>query len=1413
MGGERLRRGAERLATLLAVGVVLLSSAPAVAAAVPGDAVGDGPGVGPGPEAEALAEAERSGQPVEISGLTSETSRTFAEPDGSFTTEEHLRPVRVRDADGEWVDTDATLRVLPGGGIAPVASVLDVAISGGGDQPMFTLSGLAGRELTVDWPGELPTPEVSGTVATYPEVLPGVDLQVRAEVDNVSHLLVVKTPEAAADPALDELVLPVATQGLDLRTDGEGGLEAADEGAGGVVFSAAQPMMWDSSGAPDAAARTDGSAADPAEGPSGSALLAPVTAEVSSEGEEVVLTPDQDLLQGPGTTYPVYIDPQWWTERDTEWGMVSRHHSNKAFFKFSGDEGVGMCPYGYDADCNYQDVKRLFYQMPTARYAGKSILDAEFVIENSFSFNCRPQEVQLWRTRDVSAGTTWDRQTESGYWIDRLQTRDEAHGWDGCPAGDIEFWAGRAVSDAASHGWPTVTFGLRATDENDHAAWKRFDDTAFLRVHYNRAPTQPRVSGLTMNPGGGCVPGADARRINRVPSTDVEAHDPDGDDIAVQWRVAEWDNTTHVLFTSGLSAMKASGSTFRYQLPNDGRFPANALLSWGVRVWDGAAWSPWSFDGAATACHFIWDPTHPDGPTIGSVQYPESDPSNPADPWMNGVGRYGAFTLAAAEPDVVRYTYGVNGNPTTANSLTTSGGAPRSIDFMPTRVGVNFITAQSWDAAGNNSDITTYRFRVRTGQPERAAFGFDEAPGSGETFGSAGSYPASLEGGLRAGGAGRSGNGLTLDGVDDHARTPGGIVDTTQGFTVSLWARLPEESAERATVAVSQSGAHQSAFELYHSAALGGWVFYRDTTDGPVGGTVVRASQPACPAGDATCVERRSGRWTHVVGVMDHGADEMRLFIDGQRVASATYTADWDSRASLLIGANANDGVAGNFFAGDLDDLRVWDVALRDTQVAALHADEPVMPGRPMKAAWPLDEPASAVAVTGTGESVAADLAGGATPGTAGVTGTSLHLNGTDAYAVSPRPVVNTYYSFSTSFWARLPENADRTMTVLDQEGTNNAAFEVYHSKAQGGWVFARATADTADAGAVRINQGACSATSGACPGAGEWQHVVAVYDHVARSMTLFVNGRRVSSADYAYNWTPNGPLYLGAARGVSTMGTFFEGSLDELRLFDRVISEEEIQDLFRRNPVLEGRWRLDGASGTPPVTPEATGAGPGATLHGNATFAPGVIGDGQALSLDGNGDYAATAGAPFDSAESWTVSAWVAAPARPQRQATVLSLAGNSDSALILRYVPDPDDPAYAGRWQLDVATADGAGGTHQIAEHDAFPTATGWNHVAAVYDAFADQMSLYVNGELQQVVCEDAEDPECTDILSWRASTWPFEAGGGLQIGRSRTGGVWGEYWSGVIDDVWAFRGVVPEDDIRRLAYRERNEDLDTP
>ncbi|MEU3249918.1 LamG-like jellyroll fold domain-containing protein [Streptomyces sp. NPDC006997] len=1375
-------------------------------------------------EAEAFARAGRLGRNVEVLSLRGESSEVYATPEGTLEAREYLRPVHTR-VDGRWKTVDTGLAPVGSGPdkgmVAPGAAAVGLAFSGGGDGPLVRME-RAGRALELSWSGDVPAPLLDGDTATYPDILPDVDLRLAARPEGFTQLLVVKSARAAASEELDELRLRLGTEGLTTRETTSGGLEAVDEGAGGVVFEAPRPVMWDSSTrepeksatptqalspAPTTQARNAAlTSADPQAGAGAaeSGRLAPVDVEVTSGGGELVLTPDQELLSGTGTVYPVYIDPQWYTPRASAWTMASRYWASSPQWKFNGDPdaGLGYCGWNY---CNPYDVKRLFYQFPTTKFAGRSILSAEFVVRETHAASCQAREVQIWRTKGISSATTWNSQNASGFWADHLQTRSFAYGYDGCASADAEFNVRSAVAQAAANKWSSVTFGLRATSEDDRYTWKRFSDAGYLRVQYNRPPPKISTAKLTMDPGGSCAPGSTPARVrSRATVRASDVTDPDNDRIQVQFR-ALWDSgdgwKQH--WISAKSTDKASGSDFALQLPTT--VPQNKVVGWQARAWDGGQWSPWSVENAHS-CHFVYDTSVPAGPAISSAQYPRSNEADPNDPWWDGVGRYGTFTVDSASTDVTKYWLGLNGPPTSGRTLTTSGGAAMSTKIMATRTGVNFVTAKAFDAAGNASETRTYYFRVRAGQPDRLSWQLDEDPGAAQAVGAGGAWPASVSG-AKPGVEGVSGNGVAFDGVDDYAATDSPVLNTGKSFSVSLWAKLPSEHPSTPQAALSQSGAELSGFEIYYSTALGGWAFLRHSEDTATGATVTRAIQPACPAGDTACVAARHDRWTHLVGVFDNPGQVLRLYVDGNLVATTPFTGPWDARGRTILGAASHYGAMDDHFTGSLDDVRLFDYQLTGGQVAQLHERQPVDTGRPAKLVFPLDETADSGTLTGRGQRVTAQLKNGTTAGAPGVRGRALTFDGVDDYATSGRPVLDTYQSFTVSAWAKLPEDKDvRAMTVVSQSGGMVPGFELYHSSALGGWVFLRKQSDSTEAGVVRAVQTACPENIH-CAAArlGEWNHVVAVYDIDVAQMRLYVNGRLEGTAAFTTPWLGNGEVTLGAASYQGSTVSPFRGALDDVRLYDRAVSDDEVRQLFRRHPVVKSRWKFETASTTtPPVTPDAGPAGAGLSLYNGAAVGGGWVDGG--LTLDGVNDYAATASGtvPVDTSASFTVSAFAQTAGVPAGEVALLSAPGTSRDALSVRYVPAETPGTGGGSWRITTGDADAATAVSAQVENGRFYSPEDWTHLALVYDGFARQLRLYVNGELEEVACADADDdgvPDvtgCADRVSYADNVVTFKAVQSLQVGRDRGGA----YFPGAVSDVWTFQGVLDDAQIESLA-----------
>jgi hypothetical protein len=895
--------------------------------------------------------------------------------------------------------------------------------------------------------------------------------------------------------------------------------------------------------------------------------------------------------------------------------------------------------------------------------------------------------------------------------------------------------------------------------------------------------------------------------------------DPDGDRVTVRFQLW-WDagNGFKAQWTSDRKGTLASGSDFSAQLleqiTSTKKIPKNTTLAWYARVEDydeGIYYShsPWSGAGSATGCYFVWDTSVPAGPTITSGDYPAANDSNPNDPEYDGVGRYGTFTADAKDSDVTKYWYGVNEEPSSDNTVTTTGGAAKTISFRPTRPGTNFVYVQAFDSAGNGSEPSTYQFRVKAGQPTRAQWKLDDAADAAQAGGSAGERKLSLHGGPTLGVEGAMGKAASFDGVDDYLASDIPTVDTSVGFSVSAWAKL-DKLPDGAAVIAAQPGNNSPGFELYYTKTYDRWAFNQYSAD-TAAATPVRVMQAS--AGGA-----KPGVWTHLVGSFSTTTDDLRLYVNGVLAGTVAYDSPWDARRGLQIGAGSYDGAPGAFFPGTIDDVRIFDKPLGQDEITALYGkQDSVGTGRPARAVFPLDEAASDADGNATSQMAGqaqvnpAVFKGGAKPGETGRDGKALSLDGVDDYATTT-PHVNNARAFSVVAWAKLPKTKPtHAAAIIAQTGTNKPGFELYYS-ATYGWTFNQYGTDAADAASYRATQGSADLAPG-----GEWTQVAGSYDAVDNYMRLYVQGKYVSRVNLPTPFYAGGPIQIGASKSGTSNVSYFPGQLSDIQLYDRALSAQEMAELFDSQVSVEGRWKLDAATGSPAASAddlvrEDHTAHPltlGSAAKIDASGSNNMVGTGGLL-LDGTANgYASTSGSPIDTSASFTASAWATAPARPAKPVTVMSMAGTSTNGFVVRYVPDDTDPANAGRWQLEMANADTTAAATSTAEHTNFQNNSSWNHLTVVYDAYAGQMRLYVDGVVQQTLCADDDDDgtpndeTCTDKVSWNSSVLPFAATKGLQLGRAKHGANgWGEYWSGVIDDVWVFQGAASDAQITALA-----------
>ncbi|WUB00294.1 VCBS repeat-containing protein (plasmid) [Streptomyces sp. NBC_00597] len=709
------RGGGNRRRTLgLSIVSVAAVLAPAFCA-IPGSAASatERPAAPQKEEARAVASAAASGQRVEVLSQRSERAQTFANPDGSFTRDSFAVAQFVRQ-DGKLLRFDTRLKTNSDGSLSPRVAAVKVAFSGGGTGPLVSVE-RDGRSMSWSWPKPLPKPTVEGDSITYANVLPDVDLKLRAGTAGFSQLLIVRTAKAAALPDLATVKFPLTTRGLNVRTDDGGNMRATDP-AGHEVFTAPTPLMWDSTPQPSAAAL--GAKSAPALAPPHNEFEAPPGARDSSMavkvgGGELALTPNPEVLKGAGTTYPVYIDPAVSGAREA-WAMVTNEYPNGSFYNGNGwQEGDGDSVTDYARVGSPGDtLSRAFFQMDTNNLwdTNKTITNSVFRIQNSYSYSCQARSVDVWRTGGISSSTTWDRQPN---WEMYLSSVNESKGWSSsCPGGNLAFDVTAGARDSITYRWNALTLGLRAGNESDAYAYKRFDArTAVMSTTYNTAPNTP--ASLDTVPSTGCKTTAP---FGLVGDTDIyltaQVSDDDGGTVNAQFRL--WgDNDTGaggmlvdqtVAATSGtVATLKVPKATLEAK-----EAVAKGVFRWSVQASDGITTSAWAPSGAL--CGFLFDSDRPSNPpTVSSAQFPNGSSGWPLNTAQ--IRTAGTFTFAAnGIGDVTRYEYWTDSDTTHRFVSPASPGGSATAKVTPTVVGANRLYVASRDKADNISDQQVYLF-------------------------------------------------------------------------------------------------------------------------------------------------------------------------------------------------------------------------------------------------------------------------------------------------------------------------------------------------------------------------------------------------------------------------------------------------------------------------------------------------------------------------------------------------------------------------------------------------------------------------------------------------------------------------------------------------------------------------------
>ncbi|MEV8094373.1 FG-GAP-like repeat-containing protein [Kitasatospora sp. NPDC085879] len=659
-----------------------------------------------------------------VETATTATDQLTANPDGSFTLDQSLAPVRKHQG-GAWKPLDATLVKRSDGSVGPVLAGTDLTLSGGGDGPLTQMRS-QGRSLSLDLPAtlasSLPAPELSGPTATY-HLLAGVDLKVTADVQGgFSEVLVVRDATAAANPALKSLSFTTRTTGVNLAVDAGGNLTAKDK-SGKVAFSAPAPVrgVWDSAvdtSAPTVTDPTDGQLVDARSGepahstaaaPGATAHTAPLKAAYGNNA--ITLTPDPDLLSGKNTVWPLYIDPTYSAGGSAlGWTYVSSAFPTTSYWKTSDSEGLRV---GYNNWDSPYYVGRTFARMsvPSQIY-GAQISSSRFYATETWAPSCNKRDVELWWTGAISSSTTWNNQPA---WMGKSDTQNAAWGYTGCNPKEIGFDTTSLMQNVANAKLADITLGLRASNESDGYGWKKFQpSTMKMSTTYNHAPNTPVLS---TSPPTSCPASTPTPVGNGDIDLRAAVFDPEGGIPTAKFKVTKTSTGT-VTWQGSVSA--GSGTDAVFVLHKDDLVgqaggvsnPTPTTFSWNVAVDDGSATT------TSATCSFTFDPIAPGAP---DVHLPET-----VDSFVVGTPYQVSITANTTGPVPATYLYQLNeGTPVSVAALNGSA----TVTVTPTRA-YNTLTVTAVAASGNpsgNSSVQSITAKAPVSAPENDLTGHGRA--------------------------------------------------------------------------------------------------------------------------------------------------------------------------------------------------------------------------------------------------------------------------------------------------------------------------------------------------------------------------------------------------------------------------------------------------------------------------------------------------------------------------------------------------------------------------------------------------------------------------------------------------------------------------------------------------------------
>ncbi|KXK25998.1 MAG: hypothetical protein TR69_WS6001001290 [candidate division WS6 bacterium OLB20] len=557
---------------------------------------------------------------------------------------------------------------------------------------------------------------------------------------------------------------------------------------------------------------------------------------------------------------------------------------------------------------------------------------------------------------------------------------------------------------------------------------------------------------------------------------------------------------------------------------------------------------------------------------------------------------------------------------------------------------------------------------------------------------------------------------LLFDGANDFAGpiTDGQFASVSNTFSMSIWAH---PTATRVTTAEANgnnfSAGHQHRQAI---AASQGTLLYgsgRVSAGLSVGTNGVSVIEHGSSYFSTPLVHDMAlSGWNHIVVVYEN--KQPRIYVNGYLVHTGITSDRTAIHPSNYLGdTQSNYGT----FKGFLDEFRLYPRVLTETEIRQQYNEGSSVLGvstggsalsNGLVGWWKMDETAANQCSGGVNDSCDSSGSGndmawaGNTSASGGKYGNAMLFDGTDDYMrrTSPSNIPTGASPRTVSAWVHL--NALGTKQAIFQYGpigvTRNTLL-----------------LNISAANVPEFTSWADGATSSTALSTGVWYHLVGTYDGDL-TMKIYINGELDTTH------TLGGQLISTVDATGINMGAWqagilddLNGRLDDVRLYDRELSEVEVQELYGYRPEMLAHWKFDEKSGT--TAYDSTINARNGTLTNMQS--PGWINGrvGGALEFDGTNDFVSVGtqqAFAFPLSSSFSVSAWI----NPALDSSDDVIIGNAwdEAGWHMRVTS-------ANRVRFIVLT-NGSNNTYS----DTAVLSAGWNHVTAIWNG--STVKTYLNG-----------------------------------------------------------------------------------